>query len=93
MQTLFGFGAAVVIAFEASWLLAIVLFACFPVMGCIGYLQIVLQKGRILKSKELFAESGKTAVESIENIRTVVSLGIENKLHAQYADQIRPPFK
>ena len=90
---MFGFIAAVVIAFEASWLLAIVLFICFPVLACVGYLQIVLQKGRTVKSKKLFAESGKTAVESIENIRTVVSLGIEDKLHAQYANQIKPPFR
>ena len=89
---MFGFIAALVIAFEASWLLAIVFFICFPVLFGVGYLQIFLQKGRAIKNKQLFAESGKTAVESIENIRTVVSLGIEDKLHSQYSQQIRPPF-
>lgn len=90
---MFGFIAAVIIAFEASWLLAIVLFVCFPALAGVGYIQIALQKGRAIKSKELFAESGKTAVESIENIRTVVSLGIEDKLHARYGQQIEPPFE
>lgn len=38
-------------------------------------------------------ESGKTATEAIENIRTVVSLCQEEKMLDMYREQLEPPYK
>ena len=93
LQTIAGIITALVIAFEAAWLLTLVLFACFPLLVGVGYLQIRLLKGRSIRNKELTAESGKTANEAIDNIRTVASLGIETKFYDIYNEQLKPPFK
>lgn len=93
LQLLAGFIAALIIAFEANWLLAIVLFICFPVLASVGYAQIRLLKGRTARNKELMEESGKTASEAIDNIRTVASLGAEERLHRHYEEQLWPPFR
>ena len=66
---------------------------CFPVLGSFSYLQIRLLAGRAAKNKKRLEESGKKAVESIDNIRTVVSLGIEDQLLTQYQDLLQYPFE
>ncbi len=58
----------------------------------IGIAQIKLLQGRSNKNKLLAAESSKTANEAIDSIRTVASLGIEDKFLEIYEDQLRPPF-
>ena len=88
-----GFITAVAIAFASSWELTLVLVFCFPVLGAFSFLQIRLQAGRTAKNKKKLEESGKTAVESIDNVRTVVSLGIEDKLVAKYNDLLQYPFE
>ena len=80
------------IALEASWLLTIVLFCVFPFFVIMGVAQIKLLQGRSNKNKLLSGESSKTANEAIDNIRTVASLGIEDKFNNIYEQQLRPPF-
>lgn len=82
-----------VIAFEASWLLSIVLFFCFPLLASVGYLQIKLQQGRSSKNKHLMEDSGKTSVEAIDQIRTVSSLGVELKFARHFEELLRPAYK
>ena len=93
LQTVAGSICAMVIAFEASWLLSIVLFFCFPLLVFVGYLQIKLQQGRSAKNKLLMEESGKTSVEAIDQIRTVSSLGMELKFSERYNELLKTPFK
>ncbi len=92
LQTVAGVLAALTIALEASWLLTFVLFCVFPFFVVIGIAQIKLLQGRSNKNKLLAAESSKTANEAIDSIRTVASLGIEDKFLEIYEDQLRPPF-
>ena len=66
---------------------------CFPLLGAFTYLELRLLAGRTAKNKKKLEESGKTAVESIDNVRTVVSLGIEDKLVAKYNDLLQYPFE
>ena len=93
LQTVSGFVCAVVIAFEASWLLSIVLFVCFPLLAAVGYLQIKLQQGRTARNKQLMEDCGRTSVEAIDQIRTVSSLGMELKFSRRYDELLKPPFK
>ena len=84
---------AVTIAFASSWELTLVLIFCFPVLGAIGFLQIRQIAGRNSRNKKLLEESGKTAVESIDNVRTVVSLGVEEKIVEKYNGLLQYPFE
>ena len=93
LQTISGFVSAVIIAFTASWELTLVLIFCFPVLGTVGFLQLRLQAGKAQKNKENMESSGQTAVESIENIRTVAGLGAEEKFYNRYHEQLKGPFK
>ena len=84
---------AVVIAFEASWELTLVLMFCFPVLALSSYFQIRLLRGRAQKNKKRLEESGQTAVESIDNMRTVASLGAEQRLYDKYNSLLEGPFR
>ena len=88
-----GFITAVTIAFVSSWELTFVLVLCFPLLAGFTFLEVRLLAGRTAKNKKKLEESGKTAVESIDNVRTVVSLGIEDKVVAKYTDLLQYPFE
>ena len=88
-----GFITAMTIAFTASWELTFVLIFCFPILGAVGFLQLRLIAGRTAKNKKNLEESGKTAVESIDNVRTVVSLGLEDHLVGKYNGLLQFPFE
>ena len=45
------------------------------------------------QNKEALEESGKTATEAIENIRTVASLCQEDRMLVLYKEQLDPPYK
>ena len=93
LQTITGFITAVLIAFTASWELTLVMVFCFPVLGAFAVLQIRYLAGRTAKNKEKLEESGKTAVESIDNVRTVVSLGLEKAFLTKYENLLQYPFQ
>ena len=84
---------AIIIAFSSSWELTLVLIFAFPALGAIGFLQLRQIAGRNARNKKLLEESGKTAVESIDNVRTVVSLGVEEKIVEKYNGLLKYPFE
>ena len=92
LQLAAGLIVALVIALEANWLLGLILFICFPFLATVSFFQIKILQGRTAKNKELMEECGKTASEAIENIRTVASLGVEERLNTYYEEQLWPPF-
>ena len=65
----------------------------FPIIGAVAYLQFRSLRGRSEKNKKKLEGSGKTTVESIENIRTVAGLGVEERFFSTYVEQLRGPFK
>ena len=93
LQTVCGLIAATVIAFSGSWELTLVLMFAFPVLAVAGYFQIRLLRGRAHKNKKRMEESGQTAVESIDNIRTVAGLGVEPRFYNKYSSLLDGPFK
>lgn len=68
------------------------LMLCFPVLVIVGFFQISLVAGKTQKNKKGIENAGQIAVESIDNIRTVVSLSIESEFFDNYKQQIRVPF-
>ena len=92
-QILFGFLSAIIISFIAAWELTLVVIVVFPVLGAVTFMQQELIVGRIQRNKKSLEKSGETAVESIENIRTVAGLGIEEKFIDQYVGLLKGPFE
>lgn len=93
MQTIFGLIAATVIAFVASWELSLIMILAFPILGTVAFFQIRLLAGRAKKNKKRLEASGQTAVESIDSIRTVVGLGVEQRFFDKYKDLLAGPFR
>ena len=90
---MFGFVAALVIAFTASWELTLVLMFVFPLLGTVAYLEVRAQRGRSEENKEQLEGSSYTTVESINDIHTVAGLSIEERFLASYVQQLRGPFR
>ena len=65
----------------------------FPMIAAVSFLQLRLIRGRTVKNKKLLEGSGRTAVESFENLRTVVGLGLGDKFCQIYRDQLAEPFR
>jgi len=92
MQQVFGLLAALIVAFTASWELTLILMLCFPVLVAVGFFQIKLVAGKAQANKKGLEFSGQIAVESIDNIRTVVSLSVEPEFYQNYKNQLWLPF-
>ena len=93
LQTICSFVAAMIIAFIASWELTLVLMFVFPVIVSVSFLQLRFIAGGSAKNKKRQEASGQTAVESIENIRTVAGLGVEDRFFDKYVQLLKEPFK
>ena len=93
LQTIFSFVAAIVIAFEASPQLAPLMILTFPIIGSVIYIQTRLLAGRTQKNKKRLESSGQIAVESIDSIRTVTSLAMEENFYNRYRDLLAGPFR
>ena len=93
LQIVVGFAVAVVISLTSSWELTFVLIFCFPVLGAFSFLQVHHLAGRTANNKEKLEESGDAAVQSFDNIHTVVSLGVEDYLAEKYNDLLQYPLR
>eukprot|EP00057_Strongylocentrotus_purpuratus_P008762 XP_011663236.1 PREDICTED: multidrug resistance protein 1 [Strongylocentrotus purpuratus] len=91
-QTAVTLAAALVIGFVFGWKLALVVLACVPLLVVAGGLQLKLMQGTQKRDSELLEEAGKIAAEAIENVRTVASLTLEDKMYQGYADMLQLPF-
>ncbi|XP_063679336.1 ATP-dependent translocase ABCB1-like isoform X1 [Bolinopsis microptera] len=91
IQVVVGMSAALVIAFMTEWRLALVCLGCIPFIVIGGIIQMWQVTGTTKGVAKLYEASGKTAAESIENIRTVASLGIENLFYKHYCQALRAP--
>ncbi|XP_065929444.1 ATP-dependent translocase ABCB1 isoform X3 [Magallana gigas] len=93
LQNFANIGTGVIIGFVYGWQLTLVILAFIPIIGIAGVLQMQLLEGVSGQNKEALEESGKTATEAIENIRTVASLCQEEKMLDMYREQLEPPYK
>ena len=82
-----------IISFAATWEFAFFVVIIFPVQLLVGFFEVQLLKGQMKKNKEDLEASGKLTVESIDNIRTVVGLGAEERFFDKYTNILANPFK
>ncbi|XP_052275142.1 ATP-dependent translocase ABCB1-like isoform X2 [Dreissena polymorpha] len=92
IQSVVGMAAALSISFVYGWQLALVVLAGVPFMAAAGAIQLKTVMGRQKKDNEELELAGKTASESIENIRTVHSLTREAHFYHKYTTYLEKPY-
>ncbi|XP_023932082.1 multidrug resistance protein 1A isoform X3 [Lingula anatina] len=93
IQSIANMGTAIIIAFVFSWEMTLLIIAFLPFIAVGGMLEMRLMYGATIRDKEALENAGKTAVEAIENMRTVASLTKEEKFYQLYKEKLDAPFK
>ena len=90
-QSLSSTVVGLVIAFYFSWQLTLVILASVPVVAVAGYLQLAVLEGSGKKTKAAYEKAAQVAIQAIQNIRTVLTLGRERQFHDDYLELIKIP--
>ncbi|KAK6746818.1 hypothetical protein RB195_000213 [Necator americanus] len=85
--------AGIGIAFYYGWQMALLTIAIFPLAGVGQAIQMKFMSGKATNDAKEMENSGKIAMEAIENIRTVQALTLEHRLHAQFCRHLDGPHK
>ncbi|KAM3147561.1 hypothetical protein pb186bvf_000368 [Paramecium bursaria] len=82
-----------VIAFEASWALTLIMLALSPLAFLGGVLQAQFLQGFSDLTDEAYKDSGNLIMEAVTNIRTVVSFGNEDIILNIYGEKVQLPLQ
>ncbi|KAE8679576.1 ABC transporter B family member 12 [Hibiscus syriacus] len=82
-----------VIAFTASWQLALIILVLLPLVGVNGYIQIKFMKGFSADAKMMYEEASQVANDAVGSIRTVASFCAEEKVMHLYKKKCEGPTK
>ncbi|XWS76724.1 hypothetical protein CRYUN_Cryun01aG0202400 [Craigia yunnanensis] len=85
--------AGLVIAFVASWQLALIVLALIPLIGVNGYIQVKFMKGFSADAKMMYEEASQVANDAVGSIRTVASFCAEEKVMQLYKKKCEGPMK
>ncbi|KAJ7950463.1 ABC transporter B family protein [Quillaja saponaria] len=85
--------AGLVIAFVASWQLAIIILVLIPLIGLNGYVQIKFMKGFSADAKMMYEEASHIANDAVGSIRTVASFCAEEKVMELYKKKCVGPMR
>ncbi|KAI9194655.1 hypothetical protein LWI28_007994 [Acer negundo] len=85
--------AGLVIAFEANWQLALIVFALLPLIGVNGYVYMKFLKGFSADAKKIYEEASQVANDAVGSIRTVASFCAEEKVMQLYHKKCEGPIK
>ncbi|KAK0606665.1 hypothetical protein LWI29_002414 [Acer saccharum] len=85
--------AGLVIAFEANWQLALIVFALLPLIGVNGYVYMKFLKGFSADAKKMYEEASQVANDAVGSIRTVASFCAEEKVMQLYHKKCEGPIK
>ncbi|XVF21987.1 hypothetical protein REPUB_Repub12eG0135900 [Reevesia pubescens] len=85
--------AGLIIAFIASWQLALIILALIPLIGVSGYIQVKFMKGFSADAKMMYEEASQVANDAVGSIRTVASFCAEEKVMQLYKKKCEGPMK
>ncbi|KAL3714525.1 hypothetical protein ACJRO7_006443 [Eucalyptus globulus] len=85
--------AGLVIAFAASWQLALIVVVLLPLIFVNGYVQLKFMKGFSADAKMMYKEASQVAADAVGSIRTVASFCSEEKIMELYAKKCEGPVK
>ena len=93
IETMVGALLALGIALAYSWLMTIVILLVVPLVMFAGALQLKALTTHASSNKKQLEKAGNISVDSIENIRTVASLTIEDNFYEQYKVEVKRPYR
>ncbi|VYS61539.1 unnamed protein product [Arabidopsis thaliana] len=82
-----------IIAFTASWEVAIIILVIIPFIGINGYIQIKFMKGFSADAKAKYEEASQVANDAVGSIRTVASFCAEEKVMEMYKKRCEDTIK
>ncbi|KAG7595575.1 P-loop containing nucleoside triphosphate hydrolase [Arabidopsis suecica] len=85
--------SGLIIAFTASWELALIILLMLPLIGINGFLQVKFMKGFSADAKSKYEEASQVANDAVGSIRTVASFCAEEKVMQMYKKQCEGPIK
>ncbi|VDK42595.1 unnamed protein product [Anisakis simplex] len=86
-------GCGIGIAAYYSWQMALLLIAIFPLEGVGKAVHLKYIEGHHKQDAKEMANAGKVALETIENIRTVQALTLEQRMYAKFCGYLQQPIK
>ncbi|GKU90481.1 hypothetical protein SLEP1_g4470 [Rubroshorea leprosula] len=92
VQNLASAVAGLVIAFTASWQLALIILVLLPLIGVNGYVQVKFMKGFSADAKAMYEEASQVANDAVGSIRTVASFCAEEKVMQLYRRKCEGPL-
>ncbi|XP_049873104.1 ATP-dependent translocase ABCB1-like [Pectinophora gossypiella] len=93
LQAIGTFGLALVLSMIYEWRVGMVAFTFVPLIAAILYKQGRMVKAESFGTAKTMESSSKIAVEAVANVRTVASLGREEKFIEEYAVQLEPALE
>ncbi|KAI9550964.1 ABC protein [Daphnia sinensis] len=84
---------ALTLSLVYSWKLALVSGVFVPVVLLSGVLEVKMNTGQIAAKAKALEQSTRLATEAISNIRTIASLGLEEKFSTNYMASLREPYR
>ncbi|CAD6197152.1 unnamed protein product [Caenorhabditis auriculariae] len=93
ITTLISVVAGIALAFYYGWQMACLVVGILPVLGFGQYLRGRRFSGVNAKSASEFADSGKIAMEAIENVRTVQALTREDRFYQKFCEKLAHPHR
>lgn len=85
--------AGLVIAFVASWQLALIILVLIPLIGLNGFVQVKFMKGFSADAKMMYEEASQVATDAVGSIRTVASFCAEEKIMQLYKKKCEGPMR
>lgn len=93
VQDLSSATVGLVIAFVASWQLALIILGMIPLIGLSGYAQLKFIKGFSADAKAMYEEASQVATDAVGSIRTVASFCAEEKVMEMYRNKCEGPMR
>lgn len=81
-----------IIALVKSWKLALVMLACFPLMGAAGVTMLLALKKATTKSQSVYASAGAIAEQALAAIRTVSAFSLQARFTKRYDEKLSEAF-
>ncbi|KAM6314849.1 LOW QUALITY PROTEIN: ATP-binding cassette sub-family B member 5 [Aegotheles albertisi] len=92
-MTVFTLLTAIVTAFVYGWQLTLLILACIPFVIATNAARVSSVSGHAAKDQKALEEAGRISTESVENIRTVISLTREEAFYERYVTSLNGPYR
>lgn len=85
--------SAIIIAFIYEWRVSLVALGGLPLVMLAGFVRSKFRTGLMEQEDKAYKDSAQIVMESLANIRTVVSFGVENTVLHQYERYLDKPLE